>query len=64
MLLLHFAAVDEALAHPYLASLHDPTDEPTCAEPFVFQHDAEKLPADVIRDLVLQEIGVYHPQLC
>lgn len=55
-------AVDEALAHPYLSSLHDPTDEPTCPEPFAFEHDAQKLPADTIRELVLQEIAVFHPQ--
>ena len=28
--------VDEALSHPYLASLHDVDDEPSASEPFAF----------------------------
>jgi serine/threonine protein kinase len=28
--------VEHALAHPYLASLHDPHDEPVCPCPFTF----------------------------
>ena len=49
--------VEQALAHPYLAPLHDPTDEPTCHAPFVFEHDAEKLSGDVIRQLALAELA-------
>jgi hypothetical protein len=30
--------VDEALAHPYLASLHSPEDEATCPLPFDFRY--------------------------
>jgi serine/threonine protein kinase len=33
--------VDQALAHPYLAALHDPSDEPTCSTPFTFEHEGE-----------------------
>lgn len=29
--------VDEALAHPYLALLHDAGDEPTAGAPFAFE---------------------------
>lgn len=35
--------VEEALAHPYLASLHDPEEEPTCAAIFNFDFENYEL---------------------
>jgi len=35
-------SVDGALAHPYLASLHDINDEPTATGVFSFDFDFEK----------------------
>lgn len=49
-------SVDQALAHPYFSSLHDPTDEPTCASPFVFEFEDTLLDANTIRQLILQEV--------
>ena len=34
--------VNEALAHPYLASLHDESDEPTCPVVFEFPFDMDR----------------------
>lgn len=48
--------VDEALRHPYLASLHDATDEPLCPVPFEFDFEAEHLTADVIRELIYEDM--------
>ncbi|GLC63120.1 Mitogen-activated protein kinase 4b [Pleodorina starrii] len=36
-------SVEDALAHPYLASLHDEADEPVCHTPFTFDFDAGHL---------------------
>ena len=36
-------SVEEALAHPYLASLHDVNDEPCCPTPFDFDFDVNGL---------------------
>ena len=35
--------VEQALEHPYLASLHDVSDEPVCPTPFTFDFDSEHL---------------------
>jgi serine/threonine protein kinase len=34
---------EEALAHPYLAPYHDPTDEPKAEEKFMEDHDVSLL---------------------
>jgi hypothetical protein len=47
---------EEALAHPYLSSLHDVTDEPVC--PTVFNYNVEEeqsLLEENIRALVYEE---------
>ena len=48
--------VAEALAHPYLASLHDEDDEPTCATPFAFEFENEALSEERVRTLVFEEL--------
>lgn len=37
---------DEALAHPYLAPYHDPTDEPAAQEKFDWSFNDADLPVD------------------
>lgn len=49
-------SVDEALAHPYLASLHDPSDEPLADEPFSFQFEATPMSKQVLKSLITQEM--------
>jgi serine/threonine protein kinase len=55
--------VNEALAHPYLASLHDPNDEPTCPQVFDFQFEAQPLGRRDVRALIFEEICNYYPDL-
>lgn len=55
--------VEKALEHPYLASLHDPSDEPTCHKPFEFAFDADHLTADGVRDLICGDMSTFHPDL-
>ena len=37
---------EQALAHPYLAPYHDPTDEPVAEEKFDWSFNDADLPAD------------------
>ncbi|KAK3284419.1 Mitogen-activated protein kinase 4b [Cymbomonas tetramitiformis] len=53
--------VEQALEHPYLASLHDVSDEPCCSDPFVFEFEGENLSEELIRELVYQEAMQLHP---
>jgi len=48
----------EALAHPFLESLHDPNDEPEGAplSPFDFEFEKFNLDLPVLRDLLLDEV--------
>ena len=52
-------SVTDALAHPYLAALHDPDDEPTAPTPFEFPFDTEQLSEEAVRELVTAEVERY-----
>lgn len=53
--------VDEALAHPYLADLHDDADEFTCKHEFDFSFEVLTLSKADIQLMMLQDVCVYHP---
>ena len=55
--------VEEALAHPYLASLHDPSDEPLAHAEFSFDFERMPLTKQVLRELLTNEIIHFHPEL-
>ena len=52
--------VEQALSHPYMASLHDPSDEPCCPSPFHFPLDDGHLNGFHIRDLIFDDIVQHH----
>mmetsp|Transcript_23828 Transcript_23828/g.18187 ORF Transcript_23828/g.18187 Transcript_23828/m.18187 type:complete len:93 (-) Transcript_23828:2-280(-) len=54
--------IEEALKHPYLASLHQPEDEPTTDEVSGFDFDFEiyQLDNEHFRRLIYDEIQLYH----
>jgi len=54
--------VDEALRHPYLASLHDPEEEPTCAAIFNFDFEHYELNKETFQELIWQEMLAFHPE--
>jgi len=55
----HRMTVEEALAHPYLKSLHDPRDEPTASGEFDWEFEnIDSLPE--LQDLVLKEVLTFH----
>ncbi len=46
---------EQALAHPYLKELHDPSDEPSSAQIFDFGFEKDTLSLEQLRDLVVSE---------
>lgn len=50
----------EALAHPYLAPYHDPTDEPVAAEKFDWSFNDADLPVDSWKVMMYGEILDFH----
>lgn len=54
--------VEEALEHPYLASLHDLSDEPKCQEAINYDFDSEALTPDVVREVIIRDIMSFHPE--
>ncbi|KAF3636866.1 Mitogen-activated protein kinase -like protein NTF4 [Capsicum annuum] len=54
--------VEEALAHPYLAKLHDAADEPVCPVPFSFDFEQQGIGEEQIKDMIYQEALVLNPE--
>jgi hypothetical protein len=54
--------VEEALAHPYLARLHDVADEPVCPEPFSFEFEQQPLGVEQMKDMIYQEALALNPE--
>ncbi|KAL9367713.1 hypothetical protein Peur_038912 [Populus x canadensis] len=54
--------VEEALAHPYLARLHDIADEPVCPEPFSFEFEQQPLTEEQMKDMVYEEAIAFNPE--
>ncbi|MQL97851.1 hypothetical protein Taro_030549 [Colocasia esculenta] len=53
--------VDEALCHPYLASLHDLNDEPVCPHPFNFDFEQPSFTEENIKELIWRESLKFNP---
>ncbi|KAH7286192.1 hypothetical protein KP509_33G062300 [Ceratopteris richardii] len=53
--------VEAALSHPYLASLHDINDEPSCNEPFSFDFEQHSITEDHIKELIWSEALNFNP---
>jgi hypothetical protein len=53
----------EALEHPYLAKLHDESDEPICPTPFVVEVDELSLSEKDMKDIIYEESMHFNPQL-
>lgn len=55
-------AVEEALAHAYLANLHDVADEPVCPEVFSFDFEQQLLEEEQIKDMIYKEALALNPE--
>lgn len=53
------ATADELMAHPYMAALHDPTDEPAASTPFAWEHEHADLTKAQLVELFAAEAGRY-----
>ena len=53
--------MEEALAHPYLAAFHDPTDEPIAEKLFDFEFERQTLSEKDVKDLIFQEVMIFNP---
>lgn len=53
--------VEESLAHPYFARLHDIADEPVCPEAFSFDFEQQPLDEEQMKDMIYQEALAFNP---
>jgi mitogen-activated protein kinase 1/3 len=53
--------VDEALHHPYLASLHDINEEPTCPTSFSFDFEQPSFTEEHMKELIWRETLAFNP---
>ncbi|KAI3847389.1 hypothetical protein MKX03_023527 [Papaver bracteatum] len=54
--------VEDALAHPYLATLHDISDEPVCMTPFNFDFEQHALSEEQMKELIYREALAFNPE--
>jgi len=54
-------AVNEALKHPFMASLHAPEDEPVAEQEFSFSYENETVSKEKLQDLMWNEVLHFHP---
>lgn len=54
--------VTEALEHPFLEKLHDPSDEPTTDGLSYFEFDKNEFEMDDLKKLMWEEIIEFHPE--
>ncbi|KAF1875005.1 hypothetical protein Lal_00007621 [Lupinus albus] len=54
--------VEDALAHPYLTSLHDISDEPVCMTPFSFDVEQHALSEEQMKELIYREAITFNPE--
>lgn len=56
-------SIERALEHPFLASLHNPDDEPSASFTFSFDFENEELPRERVQELIWAEVRSYHPDV-
>jgi len=56
-------SIDEALAHPYLKSLHNPKSEAKCSRIFDFEFEKERFTGGTLREHMFREYKLYRPEL-
>ena len=54
---------EAALAHPFLASLHNEDEEATAGFSFAFDFEHEELPSERVRELIWEELRTYYPHI-
>ncbi|XP_022871090.1 mitogen-activated protein kinase homolog MMK1-like [Olea europaea var. sylvestris] len=59
---LHPWKLEDALKHPYLNSLHDISDEPTCPTLFCFDFEQHAVTEEQMKELIYRESLAFDPQ--
>nr|KAJ0226007.1 hypothetical protein LSAT_V11C100030370 [Lactuca sativa] len=54
--------VEDALAHPYLTSLHDISDEPVCLTPFNFDFEHHAPTEEQMKEMIYREALAFNPE--
>ncbi|KAJ8626781.1 hypothetical protein MRB53_020091 [Persea americana] len=54
--------VEDALAHPYLASLHDVSDEPVCMTSFSFDFEQHALTEEQMKEFIYRDALAFNPE--
>lgn len=54
-------AVEDALNHPFMISLHEINEEPVCASPFNFNFEQASLSEEDIKELIWNEALKFDP---
>lgn len=55
--------IAEALRHPYMASLHNPDDEPDAEEVFDFSFEDVPLTKASLQKMIFDEVAHFHPEI-
>lgn len=61
MYFLSCLQVEEAMNHPYIVSLHEINEEPTCPSPFNFDFEQASLDEEDIKELIWRESLNFNP---
>jgi mitogen-activated protein kinase 1/3 len=56
-------SIEDALAHPFLESLHNIEDEPLYKDSFTFEFEQQDLTKEQVQQLIWEEIREFHPDL-
>ncbi|GJY52114.1 hypothetical protein Tco_0442961 [Tanacetum coccineum] len=56
------AKFEDALAHPYLTSLHDISDEPVCMTPFNFDFEHHAPTEEQMKEMIYREALAFNPE--
>lgn len=61
IMLPNLFAVEEALCHPYMSTLHDINDEPVCPRPFSFDFEQPSCTEEEIKELIWRASVKFNP---
>ena len=55
--------IQDALKHPYMASLHNEEDEPVADSPFNFSFENVAVTKEQLQRMIFEEVAYFHPEM-
>ena len=55
--------IEQALKHPYMASLHNEEDEPVADAPFNFSFENVAVTEEQLQRMIFEEVAYFHPEI-